>query len=152
MRPSPFDQQGGLPPFQLTRAEFNHQDLPNGFPLNTLYEDDTANLDQNKPQQVIDATRDNPPYNVGNYASFDPYGMDVGRYTVLDKIHDSTMSTGMSDNPYDPNWGGVMFTEQAISSGKYDDNNIRKPQYITPKGEQIPNLYPGIQPPDDKAY
>jgi hypothetical protein len=152
MRPSPFDQQGGLQPYGLTKAELNHQDLPNGYSPKVLFGDDTSHVDTTKPIQIIDATREHPPYNAGNYAGFDPHGMDIGRYTDVDKIHDSTNQTGLSDNPHDSSWGGVLFTQQAIDSGKYDENNIRKPQYITPKGEQIPNLYPGIPPPDDRAY
>ncbi len=120
MRPSPFDQQGGLP------VHFERQ------------------TDPNHPVQILDATRDNPPYNKGNYSGFDPLGLHVGTFTELDKIHYSTEKTGkQSDNPMDPNWGGVLYTEQAILSGKYDDYNITKPNYVTPKGTIIPNLYPG---------
>jgi hypothetical protein len=120
IRPSLFDQEGGLPIHQTTQT------------------------DPNKPLEVLDATRDNPPYNKGTYSGFDPLGLHVGTFTELDKIHYSTeIGTKTSDNPMDPNWGGVLYTEQSILSGKYDDYNITKPNYPTPKGTINPNLYAG---------
>lgn len=74
-----------------------------------------------------DANRDNKPYNQG-YHGFDPTNQYVGQYTVLDKIHDSTMSEnkdGLSNNPMDPNWGGVVFTADKVASGIYDENNVQ---------------------------
>lgn len=151
VRPGPFDQQGGLQPYNMTRAEINHQDLPRG-PQPTLLMKGTSNLNKNKPLEYMDASRDNGPYNKGNYAGFDPYGLYIGSYTEIDKIHDSTSFNKISDNPMDTNWGGVLYTQQSVDSGKYAENNITKPNYVTPKGEQIPNLYSCMPPPDDKAY
>lgn len=139
IRPSPFDLQGGLPPAQMTRAEFNHQDLQIGPPPSILM---TTNLENNpsKPLPIMDAHRDNPPYNSGNYAGFDPTSLYVGRYTELDAIHDSTSFTKQSDNPMDTNWAGVLYTESAIQSGKYDDNQVTKPTYYNTKNTMfIPN-------------
>lgn len=111
VRPSPFDQQGGLQVVADTPY------LPTGI-----------SQDPNKPIEIMDASRDNPPYNAGNYAGFDPYGLHIGNFTELDKIHESgATSSGMSDNPMDLNWGGVMYTQQMVDSGKYDDYNVYKP-------------------------
>lgn len=33
----------------------------------------------------------------------------------------------VSDNPMDPHWGGVRFSQQAIDSGKYDGHTIFRP-------------------------
>ena len=33
----------------------------------------------------------------------------------------------ISDNPMDPHWGGVRFSQQAIDSGKYDARTIFRP-------------------------
>jgi hypothetical protein len=30
----------------------------------------------------------------------------------------------MSDNPMDPNWGGVEFSQAVVESGKYVENNV----------------------------
>jgi hypothetical protein len=151
VRPGPFDLQGGIQTHNMTIAGMNHQDLPVG-PQPTLLMKDTSNLNKNKPSKYIDASRENGNYNKGNYAGFDPYGLYIGSYTEIDKIHDSTSLKNISDNPMDTNWGGVTYTEQAVNSGKYDEYNIYKPNYVNPKGIQIPNLFPGILPPDDKAY
>lgn len=118
VRSSPFDQEGGIPAVPV-------------------------DIDKQNPVEYIDSNRDNPPYNSGNYAGFDPIGLHVGEYTVLDQIHDSTENAPISDNPQDPNWGGILYTESAVQSGKYADRVVTRPNYITPKGNQFfPGLYP----------
>jgi hypothetical protein len=76
-----------------------------------------------------DANRDNKPYNQG-FFGFDPTNQYVGKYTVIDEIHDSTKTSnqdGLSDNPMDPNWGGAVFTNKKIDSGKYKENEVQPP-------------------------
>lgn len=121
IRPSPFDQQGGLQ--SVGELDGN-----------------VANLDKSAPISIIDSNRDNGPYNKGNYPGFDPYGLHQGTYTVIDQVHDSTSFTQLSDNPLDSNWGGVLYTENAIRSGKYEENNVTKPRHITPKGTVNPDI------------
>ena len=122
VRPNPFDLEGGLPT------------------TTTLYRDDTKGM----PVPIVDANRDNPPYNENNYSGFDPYGLHIGQYTDLDKIHDSTEMQGESDNPMDTNWGGISFTQEMIDSGKYDENNVTKPVLFQPRGyydRTMPTMY-----------
>lgn len=109
MRSSPFDLQGGLPP------------------VSSLERPIPVVIDKQNPIPYVDSNDDNPPYNQGQYAGFDPQGQFVGRYTTLDKIHDSTQQLfpGGSPNPMDDNWGGVLFTEKVLNSGYYDDNNVK---------------------------
>ena len=116
IRPSPFDGQGGLP--SIT-----------GLPEENV---------RNAITKVLDATQDHPPYNMGNYSSFDPYGQYVGVYTNVDAVHDSTKTPPNSDNPMDPNWAGVEYTQQSVESGKYDENNIFKPMLYQPKMAFLP--------------
>lgn len=130
IRPSPFDQQGGNPPIQLTRSEMNHRDLQKGNPPNILMNSSGINSDLTNPVPIIDANRLNPPYNANNYAGFDPMNQYVGIYTNLDAIHDSTRVSNVSDNPMDANWGGILYTENSVQSGKYEENNIVKPTYF----------------------
>lgn len=93
-------------------------------------------LEQTQQPQMVqyeDASRDNKPYNQGFYA-FDPTNQYVGRYTVLDQIHDSTKTQnpdGLSDNPMDPNWGGAVFTNKQVMSGKYKGNEVQPPTVNT---------------------
>ena len=90
---------------------------------------------------IIDANRKSKIYNVNNYPGFDPLGLQIGVYTQLDAVHDSTEKAKTSDNPMDTNWGGVEFTQDAIESGKYEDNEVGRPTYFNPKTQFFPNLY-----------
>ena len=101
VRPGPFYKGGGLP----------HTSI--------LYKQ------PDKVMPVLDASRESKIYNVNEYPGFDPYGQQIGQYTDLDKIHDSTMvGNKISDNPMDVNWGGVIYTHDAVASGKYKGNEI----------------------------
>jgi hypothetical protein len=122
MRPSPFDLQGGLP-----------TQVPEG--PNVV--------------QIVDANRANPPYNAGNYPGFEPQDQYMGVYTNLDKIHDSTKQNKISDNPMDPNWAGVTYTQQMVDSGKYEENNVVKPVLFTPKTAFYPTISGPFAPPVD---
>jgi len=85
------------------------------------------------PIQERDADRAFSPYNSGQYNGFDSHGQYIGRYTNIDKIHDSTsVGNPISDNPMDDNWGGVLYTQQVLDSGKYNDNNVFRPNLYTP--------------------
>lgn len=114
VRPDPFDPQGGLPITSNIRKP-----LPAGV------------------IEVADASRDNEPYNRDQYHGFDPYGLYVGRYTEVDVLHDATSKQEISENPADTNWGGVLYTQQAIDSGKYDGNLVLPVAYPTPRGGQF---------------
>jgi len=115
VRPSPFNTGAGLP---LTT------NLSKG--VNTV------------PIKAKDASR-SASYNANQYAGFDPYGLYVGRITDVDIVGTSTENTSpISDNPMDSNWGGVLYTQKAVDSGKYDENKVTRSAYPTPKTEFIP--------------
>jgi hypothetical protein len=97
---------------------------------------------------VVDASRESRVYNKNNYSGFDPYGLQVGQYSVLDKIHDSTEAVQLSDNPMDPNWGGVVYTQQQVDSGKYEDNLVTVPNYSQTVNT---NLYPQLYDSDSAS-
>lgn len=139
MRPSPYDLQGGLPTMttlQTPQPSFNSSTLISASPGNNVV-------------TVVDAGRENVPYNSGNYPSFDPQNQYVGVYTNLDKTHDSTMLDSVSDNPMDWNWGGVQYTNKAIESGKYEDNNVRIPVLYQPKNVATYPIPGGLPQPKD---
>jgi hypothetical protein len=131
MRPNPFELDAGLPLSSAVTAP----KPPNQIPV-----------------PIIDSNRDHPPYNAGNYSGFDPHGLSIGVYTKLDELHDSTQrepGQTLSDNPMDPNWGGVLYTQGKVESGKYDENKVFRPRLLTPKNTMfIPGLH-GIAPPPD---
>ena len=117
VRPSPFNQHpGGQYP-----------------PVGYMLENESGYIDKTNPTKILDASRENPPFNSGNYPGFDPQGLHQGVYTELDKIHDSTEFQngigGVSDNPMDSNWGGVQYTNYQVQSGKYDENLVYPPTF-----------------------
>jgi hypothetical protein len=93
-RPSVTELQGGLPPT-----------TPVPLPL--------------KFTQLVDAGRDDPPYNKNSYPSFDESSYYVGAITPLDMIKHSEENMLYSDNPMDPNWGGQTYTQALVDAGYY---------------------------------
>ncbi len=99
------------------------------------------------PIQVVDANQDNPPWNTGGYNEFDPYGQHVGQYTTVDAIHDATYKgKPLSENPMDDNWGGVLYTKDAVDAGKYKENEVVPPSQSGPFAQKSDNIH------NDKDY
>jgi hypothetical protein len=88
-------------------------------------------------------------YPGGQYAPFDPLNQDINHYEYVAKEFASSQPQGLSDNPMDSNWGGVMYTQNAIKSGKYDENNITKPLLFQPKGIFVDSVPSGFAKPQD---
>ena len=98
MRPSPTDLQGGLSP-------------------NVPYSPAPAAL-----VQMMDASRDNPPFNNQMYDGFDPLNFNMGDYTSQDaSFRAKELTSKYSDNPMDSNWGGIKYSESVVASGAYID-------------------------------
>jgi hypothetical protein len=100
-----------------------------------------------QPVDIIDASRSSSKYNVNNYPGFDPMGLQVGVFNKLDQVHASTGVSKVSDNPMDLNWGGVDHTQQAVDSGKYEENQVSRPSYFNPKAQFTPGMYADKQNP-----
>ena len=118
-----YDTQGN----QVYRARGNPFDLGGGLSPFTMLTDDAGRykLDRGNPLQVQDASRDNPEYNANMYPGYDPTSQYQGRYTTIDQVHDSTQAEpGGSLNPFDPNWAGVVATQEAIQQGRFEENNV----------------------------
>jgi hypothetical protein len=112
VRPDVFQPEGGLP----TQNTINQLS-------NTV-----APIQNTNPSQFLDASRDHSPWNSNQYNGFDPMGLHIGQYTSLDALHDSTFKgQSLSDNPMDTNWGGILYTKQAVDSGKYKENEVIPP-------------------------
>jgi hypothetical protein len=76
----------------------------------------------------VDANRQMNP--TGKYG-FDPSDQYIGKYTVLDKIHDSTKTeypSGKSGNAMDSNWGGALFTSKKLYEGEFVGDEVAKPK------------------------
>jgi len=105
-RPSVTEQQGGLPP--------TYPGPPN-------------------PTLLVDATRNDPPYNTNSMPSYDQTDFYVGTTTPLDKMNNNQNSiqdenmlyAGPSPNPMDTNWGGAEYTQSLVDKGYYAENEVK---------------------------
>lgn len=101
VRPSPFDLGGGLP-----------EEIPQGL----------SNPPENK---MMDASRNDPPYNTGDYPGFDAQNQYIGKEVPIDKMfHAEQIHGKISDNPMDSNWGGPLYSEEQVASGKYEEDEV----------------------------
>ena len=73
-------------------------------------------------QLLVDASRNDPPYNQNGYPGFDQDNQYQGIDTPLDKLYNVESNTKYSDNAMDANWGGVEYSKRVVSSGYYDSN------------------------------
>ena len=100
-----------------------------------------------------DYTYNAPPAQItdnSSYSEYDPLTSDdISKYEYVDKTDTSTQPDGLSDNPMDPNWGGVVYTQKMLESGKYNDNIITKPILFQPKGLYLPAVPSAISKPKD---
>ena len=100
-RPGVSEQQGGLPP---------------SYPLPP------------NPTLLVDATRNDPPYNKNSMPSFDHTSYYVGTTTPLDNMNtqeENMLYAGPSPNPMDPNWGGADYTQNLVDKGYYAENEVK---------------------------
>jgi hypothetical protein len=75
-------------------------------------------------RKLIDASRLSNIFNRGLYPGYDPMNQDIGVTTPLDQIY--TSYGPVSDNPMDPNWGGVSYSESVVDkTGKYAENAVK---------------------------
>jgi hypothetical protein len=100
VRPGVTEQQGGLPP--------SHALPPN-------------------PTLLVDATRNDPPYNINSMPSFDESSYYVGTTTPLDKMNqeENMLYSGPSPDPMDTNWGGADYTQSLVDKGYYAENEVK---------------------------
>lgn len=105
MRPDIFNPQGGL----------------NSY---TPEEIQTTTAPQYEESLLIDAARNDPPYNKNSYPGFDPQNQYIGLEVPIDKLFHQQEQGVKSDNPMDKNWGGVAYSEESVASGKYKGDDV----------------------------
>lgn len=64
--------------------------------------------------KLMDASRNDPPYNNDQYPGYDADNQYIGSETPLDKMFHSGEDYPLSPNAMDTNWGGVDFSEQTV--------------------------------------
>ena len=105
VRPSVTEMQGGLPPTTSTSV--------------------TSQLQNPNPTLLVDATRDDPPYNTNSVPAYDQSSQYVGATTPLDVMNQSQENLLHSPDPMDPNWGGQDYTQSLVDSGYYKGNEVK---------------------------
>lgn len=117
-RPSVSDLYGGLPP---TTRMVN----PSPKMLEQIPEDQPSTpVVYPNPTLLVDATRDNQPFNKNSYPAYDPSAFYIGATTPLDVMNIEQENQPISADAMDPNWGGIKYTESLIDSGYYDANQV----------------------------
>lgn len=74
--------------------------------------------------KLIDANRDNYPYNYNMYPGYDENNQYIGLNTPLDQMFHEP-SNVISDNPMDPNWGGAAYTQSLVNKGYYKGDKVK---------------------------
>jgi len=99
---------------------------PNILPIHSL--DVIRDMNINNNINLSNDIKANNPMTNGSikpmYPSYDPQNQEIGIDTPMDKIFNE--KTRVSPNPMDTNWGGVKYTDAAINSGMYSENEIYK--------------------------
>ena len=119
-RPSVSEPQAGLPPSTSPPIGIASQVTPiMESSLEPVGDEAYPN-----PTLLVDATRNNPPYNMNNYPPYDETSYYIGTTTPLDVMDMNQEAAKVSPNAMDPNWGGSEYTQNLVDSGYYDENNV----------------------------
>ena len=130
VRPSVSELKGGLPPSSSIQSTPAAQgNMANGIAssIGELIREQEINTNiaaPPNPTLLVDATRNDPPYNKKSYPAYDPSSYYVGTTSPLDKISAKEENMLYSPNPMDHNWGGAEFTQSLIDQGYYKDNEV----------------------------
>jgi hypothetical protein len=115
IRPSILEPQGGLPPSIASSSG------------GTIYESSLGTTDAPAypdPTLLVDATRNDPPYNTNSYPAYDQTDYYVGKTTPLDMMNVKQEAQLVSPDPMDANWGGNEYTQSLINKGYYNANQV----------------------------
>lgn len=121
-RPSVSEPQAGLPPsaaapYGIASSSGNTiMETSLGYPDALAYPN---------PTLLVDATRNDPPYNKGGYPAYDQTDYYVGTTTPLDKMNIDQEKAVVSPNPMDPNWGGAAYTQSLVDKGYYKEDEVK---------------------------
>ena len=119
-RPSVSEPQAGLPPSAAAPIGIASQVTPMMEPaFEPIGEDAYPN-----PTLLVDATRNDPPYNQGSYPAHDQTSYYIGTTTPLDKMDMAAEKAKVSPDPMNPNWGGAEYTQDLVDKGYYSQNEV----------------------------
>ena len=115
VRPSVSEPQAGLPPSIASSTGDIISESTLGDPNALAYPN---------PTLLVDATRNDPPYNKNSYPAYDETSYYIGTTTPLDVMDMAQEKSNVSPNPMDTNWGGSEYTENLVNQGYYKDNEV----------------------------
>lgn len=119
-RPSVSEPQAGLPPSAAAPIGIASQVPPlMESSLEPVGEDAYPN-----PTLLVDATRNDPPYNQNSYPAHDQTSYYIGTTTPLDVMNMKQEAARISPDPMDPNWGGSAYTQNLVDQGYYKKNQV----------------------------
>jgi len=130
-RPSVSEPQSGLPPsISYHQAGIPPSDAPPigiASQVSPLMESSLEPVGDDaypNPTHLVDATRNDPPYNKNSYPAHDPTNYYIGTTTPLDIMDKKQEAAVVSPNPMDPNWGGSEYTQSLVDKGYYKENEV----------------------------
>jgi hypothetical protein len=115
VRPSVSEPQAGLPPSIASSS---------GGIINESSLDDLGPPAYPNPTLLVDATRNDPPYNKQSYPAFDESSYYTGTTTPLDMMNVKQSKKKITPNPMDDNRGGSSYTQSLIDKGYYSQNKV----------------------------
>jgi hypothetical protein len=136
IRPSITDLQGGLPPSPPPYSVNAIANTDSSTPNTSIIQNTAIGVDSGpksssynsylKPSftKLIDAGRDDPPYNKNSLPGFDSSKFYEGTKTPLDVMDEREENLLYSANPMYGNWAGGEYTENLVKSGYYKDNEV----------------------------
>ena len=99
-RPDPQNLQGGLQDFQTGIQSISD--------------------DQSK---LLDASRDDAPYNINSFPAYDQDNQYIGIDTPLDKMFHESNDSKPSANAMEPSWGGVEYSRSLFDTKTTSEKN-----------------------------
>lgn len=114
-RPSVSEPQAGLPPSIASSVGGIINEPGLGKKNDLLYPN---------PTLLVDATRNDPPYNQNSYPAYDNTDFYVGTTTPLDAMNIKQEQAAVSPDPMDTNWGGSAYTQNLVNQGYYKENEV----------------------------
>lgn len=115
VRPSVSEPQSGLPPSIASSS---------GPPIIETDLIGQSELLKPNPTLLVDATRDDQPYNKNSFPAYDQSSYYVGTTTPLDTMNTKQEQVGISPDPMDQNWGGSTYTQNLVDKGYYKENEV----------------------------
>jgi hypothetical protein len=119
-RPSVSEPQAGLPPSAAAPIGIASQ-VP---PIMESSLEPVGEPAYPNPTLLVDATRNDPPYNQGSYPAYDQTSYYIGTTTPLDVMTMKQEQAPISPDPMDANWGGSDYTQGLVDKGYYKDNEV----------------------------